>query len=148
SRAVVGFIGAGNYASSTLIPAFAKAGASLHTVTSAAGVSSVSAARKFGFARASSDSASVLGEPDIDSIIIASRHDTHARYVLEAHAAGKNVFVEKPLCLTLEELAQVQAAYSDADLRLMVGFNRRFSPQVAQVRKMLTTVQAPKAFVM
>lgn len=147
--AVTGFIGAGNYASRMLIPAFKAAGAQLHTVVSAGGTNAVIQGRRMGFAAASSDTDALMADPAMDTIAIATRHDSHARLVVQALDAGKHVFVEKPLALTLAELEEVESAYGRAEGRhLMVGFNRRFAPQVRKMKQLLGTVPAPKSFVM
>lgn len=149
AKGSVAFLGAGNYAGRMLIPAFKAAGATLHSVVSSGGVSAVHMGRKFGFAEASTDGASVLENPAIDTIVIATRHDMHARQVLAALRAGKHVFCEKPLCLTLDELAEIEReAISRPDQHLMVGFNRRFAPQVIKMKSLLATVSEPKSFVM
>ncbi|MEO8077569.1 MAG: zinc-binding dehydrogenase, partial [Acidobacteriota bacterium] len=97
----VAFIGSGNYASAVLIPAFKKAGARLVTVASNAGITAVHAGRKYGFRDASTDSAAVLEDQSVDAVVITTRHDSHAGLVSQALDAGKHVFVEKPVCLTL-----------------------------------------------
>lgn len=149
AKGCVAFLGAGNYAGRVLIPAFKKAGAVLHSVVSSGGVSAVHCGRKFGFANASTDSAAVLANPEIDTIVIATRHDAHAGQVLAALRAGKHVFCEKPLCLTLEELAEIEAeAASRPEQHLMVGFNRRFAPQVIRIKELVSTIDEPKSFIM
>jgi predicted dehydrogenase len=145
-------IGAGNYASRVLIPAFKAAGADLRVLVSEAGVSATHYGRKFGFARASTSAEEAIAAGDCDTVVIATRHDSHARYVCAALHAGKHVFVEKPLCLTLEELAEIEAALADARAaghaaQLMVGFNRRFAPQVVTMKRLLSTVSGTKAVV-
>lgn len=152
-KAVTGFIGAGNYGGRVLISAFGKAGATLDTLVSAGGVSAVHFGRKFGFRRASTDVSEMISDDAIDTVAISTRHDTHARFVQEAIEAGKNVFVEKPLCLTLDEMEAVEASLKQAQDKgkrplLMVGFNRRFAPQVVRMKELLGTLKAPKAFVM
>ena len=97
---VVGVIGAGNYAGRVLIPAFKRAGATLHTLVSAGGVSAAYHGGKQGFEQASTDAAAVLAAADVDTVVIATRHDSHATYVCRALEAGKHVFVEKPLAVT------------------------------------------------
>jgi len=146
----VAFLGAGNYAGRVLIPAFKAAGANLHVVVSASGVSAAHHARKHGFAQAASDVASVLDDATIDAVVIAARHNLHAREVLAALRAGKHVFCEKPLCLTLDELVSIEAFFADAKSppQLMVGFNRRFAPQVARMKSLLASIDAPSNFVM
>lgn len=148
-RCVVAFLGAGNYAGRVLIPAFKAAGAVLHTVVSSGGVSANHHGRKHGFANASTDSEAVWADTAIDTVVVATRHDDHARSVLMALSSGKHVFVEKPLCLGLDELERIEAALADAPhLRLMVGFNRRFAPHVVRIKQLLAGISVPKSFVM
>ncbi len=152
---VVGCIGAGNYATQVLLPAFKSTGVILKSVVSSTGVSAAHAGRKFGFSEVSSDSKSVIESPDITTIVIATRHDSHAKLACAALKAGKHVFVEKPLAITSEELETLVQAYKAACLKkegapplLMVGFNRRFAPQIQKVKRLLDGVSEPKTFVM
>lgn len=160
-RPVLGFIGAGNYASRMLIPAFKAAGAQFHTVVTAGGISGVIHGEKAGFTRASTDVAAMLDIAAINTIAVVTRHDTHAHFVTQALKAGKNVFVEKPLAIYPDELTDVKAAYAEAHLssrqsgepsgkgpQLMVGFNRRFSPQVQKMKTLLQALKEPKSFIM
>jgi predicted dehydrogenase/threonine dehydrogenase-like Zn-dependent dehydrogenase len=145
----VSVIGAGNYAGAVLIPAFKAAGARLARIASVGGASSVHLGRKFGFAEATTDTAALLADPAADAVVVSTRHDTHADYVQRALAAGKHVFVEKPLALKLAELDAIAAAAKTAPGRLvMVGFNRRFAPQVAKMQQLLRGVPGPKSFMM
>jgi predicted dehydrogenase len=175
----VSFIGAGNYATAVLIPAFKAAGARLSTVACRNGVSGLHAGRKFGFAATTTDTAAILADSDTPAVVITTRHDSHAGLVLQALAAGKHVFVEKPLCLTREELAAIERVCGEANhpgadappllekegkddpvpplprggaegggVLLMVGFNRRFAPQVQKIKALLASVTGPKALVM
>ena len=167
--AVVSFIGSGNYATAVLIPAFKATGAALHCVASSGGVSGVHAGRKFGFAETTTDTDRVFEDAATNTVVISTRHDSHARLVMRALRAGKHVFVEKPLCLTLEELAEIEAVLGlpspqpspvkgeggqviegspVAPGLLMVGFNRRFSPLVVKMKSLLSGLSAPKAMVM
>jgi predicted dehydrogenase/threonine dehydrogenase-like Zn-dependent dehydrogenase len=154
-RPVMGFIGAGNYASRMLIPAFKAAGAQFHTIVTAGGINGVIHGEKAGFAEASTDMAALLANTVINTLAIVTRHDTHARFVAQALQAGKHVFVEKPLAIDAESLATVQAAYDAAHAngaqdgpQVMVGFNRRFSPQVQKMKALLAPVKEPKSFIM
>ncbi|MEW5878947.1 MAG: bi-domain-containing oxidoreductase [Pseudomonadota bacterium] len=149
-KAVLAVIGAGNYGSRVLIPALKRAGAQLDTIVSSAGVTGVHHGKKNGFAFASTDAdADVFRNERINAVVVATRHDTHARFAVEALAAGKHVFVEKPLALTREELERVEHAASRAPRQLlMVGFNRRFAPQVRQIKTLLESTSEPKVFVM
>lgn len=144
-KGVVAFFGAGNYAGRVLIPAFRAAGAHLHTVVSAGGVSAVHFGRKFGFNEAATEIDAVLQDPEIDTVVIATRHDAHASQVLASVRAGKHVFCEKPLCLTHDELAQIEAEFeARPECRLMVGFNRRFAPHVAKMKALMDPITEPK----
>jgi hypothetical protein len=109
ARGSLAFLGAGNYAGRVLIPAFQKAGATLHAVVSAGGVSAAHYGRKFGFSKASTDESGSLADVAIDTVVVATRHNIHAGQVLAALRAGKHVFCEKPLCLTLDDLTEIDA---------------------------------------
>lgn len=147
---VLGFIGAGNYASQVLIPAFKATGARLKIVVSSGGVSAVHAGKRYGFEEIASDPAHVLSNAAVNIVVIATRHDSHAGYVIDAINAGRHVFVEKPLALTLADVDAIEAAYSALDNPplLMVGFNRRFAPQSRRARDLLAGIAEPKTFVM
>ena len=149
----VAFVGSGNYATGVLIPAFKEAGAHLASVASSAGVSGVHAGKKYGFSETTTDTDKLFADENVDALVITTRHNSHARFVLQALAAGKHLFVEKPLCLTLAELDEIEAAYARlAELGraplVMVGFNRRFAPQVQRMKQLLAGVSGPKSFVM
>ncbi|MDA0129879.1 bi-domain-containing oxidoreductase [Vibrio sp. MarTm2] len=153
SKPVVGFVGAGNYASRMLIPAFKAGGAQLHTIATSGGINGVTHGEKAGFAKTTTDTSAMISDSEINTVAIVTRHNSHAHFVSEALNAGKNVFVEKPLAVTLEELAEVEATYyskaSTASApKLMVGFNRRFSPQVQKMKELLSSVKEPKSFMM
>jgi predicted dehydrogenase/threonine dehydrogenase-like Zn-dependent dehydrogenase len=149
----LGFIGAGNYASRVLIPAFKEVGAQLHTLATAGGISSVVHGSKAGFAEASTDVDAMLGNSEINTVAIVTRHDSHANFVCKSLAAGKHTFVEKPLAIDFEGLEQVRFMYSEslqgnAAPQLMVGFNRRYAPQVQKLKDLLAPVKEPKSFIM
>lgn len=146
NKAVVSFIGSGNYATAVLIPAFKETGARMRSVASSAGVSGVHAGRRFGFEETTTDTNRLFEDVESNAIVITTRHDSHARLVVQALLAGKHVFVEKPLCLTLDELSCIEAATGIS--LLMVGFNRRFAPQVQKMKQLLGGVSGPKSFVM
>ncbi|WP_340245973.1 bi-domain-containing oxidoreductase [Sulfitobacter pontiacus] len=148
-RGTVAFIGAGNYAGRVLIPAFRKAGAHLTSVVSNGGVSATHFGTKYGFSKAATDMQSVLDDTNTDTVVIATRHDAHAVQVLAALKAGKHVFCEKPLCLSIEELNSIESeARARPAQNLMVGFNRRFSPQILAIKSELDKVSQPKHFTM
>lgn len=147
----VAFIGAGNYASRVLLPAFQSAGVRLHTIVSSSGVSGVHHGTRKSFEFASTDVDDVLGDGSIDLVVIATRHDSHAELACRALEAGKDVFVEKPLALHLHDLDRIESvleilAESGGGGRLMVGFNRRFSPLIGKMKELLDSVKAPRVF--
>ncbi|RWC06676.1 MAG: dehydrogenase [Mesorhizobium sp.] len=151
-RMSIGVIGAGNYATAVLIPAFAATGVRLASVASNAGVSGLHAARKFGFESTTTDTSTLLEDTAISAIVIATRHNSHAELVCRALDAGKHVFVEKPLALTLDEITEIDGARQRSLDRgffpiIMVGFNRRFAPQIMKMKNLLSGTAA-KAFVM
>ena len=133
---VAGFIGAGNYASSMLLPHLARLDTvQLAHVTTTRSLSAVNAQRRFGFTTASTGADAVLGDESLDAIFIVTRHHTHADLVCRALETGKAVFVEKPLALTHDELLRIiDAVASTGNDRLMVGFNRRFAPLLVKMR--------------
>ena len=150
---VFAFIGAGNYASRVLIPAFRKAGAQLHTIVTAGGINGVIHGERAGFAVASTDVQVMLDDPAVTAVAIATRHDSHAGFAARALDAGKHVFVEKPLAIAEPELLAVEAAWQAAveagrPRHVMVGFNRRFAPQVVRMKSLLAAVNEPKSFIM
>ena len=151
---VIGLLGAGNYASSVLVPAFAKTRARLRAIASANGLTGTHLGKKFGFEQSTTDVVAVLGDPQIDTIVIATRHDSHAGYVVDALRAGKHIFVEKPLAIRPDEIDAVEEAVRAAGAGgrnapiLMVGFNRRFAPNVLRIKALLGTVRESKSFVM
>lgn len=152
-KPVMGFVGAGNYASRVLIPAFKSVGGQFHTISTASGINGVIHGEKSGFAEATTDTLEMIKNPDINTIAIVTRHNSHAYFVIQALNAGKNVFVEKPLAITEEELKDVEAAYnahqsSTNKPKLMVGFNRRFAPQVQKMKALLQPIKQPKSFIM
>lgn len=149
----VGFIGSGNYATQVLIPAFKNTGAHMVSAASSAGISGVHAGKKNGFDETTTDTEGLIASPDINTVVITTRHNSHARFVCDLLNAGKHVFVEKPLALKLDDLSTIESAYKDAWSRgdnplLMVGFNRRFSPQMQKIKSLLEKRKEPKSFIM
>ncbi|MFE0101599.1 bi-domain-containing oxidoreductase [Streptomyces sp. NPDC059009] len=131
------FVGAGNYATSMLLPHLAeREGVELSTVVTTTALSAANAQRKFGFARATTDLDAVLGDQSIDAVFVVTRHSSHAELTCKALHSGKAVFVEKPLALTEDDLSGVLAAVEESgNDRLQVGFNRRFAPLLQEARK-------------
>ncbi len=143
----VGVIGAGNFAVRTLLPVLRAEGVRLRTVASGGGTSGAVAARKFGFEQATTDVEAVLADPEIDTVYVLTRHDSHARLAVRALDAGKHVFVEKPLALTEEELDEVEAAAERSGRLLTVGFNRRFAPLALELAGLLRGRAGPVSVV-
>jgi len=146
-KVVVGFVGAGNYASRVLIPAFQSSGSTLQCIASKGGTNAVVHGRRGGFSEATSDTNGLIASPEINTVAIVTRHNNHARLTAQVLRANKHAFVEKPLALTLEELSDVKSAYAQSGKHLMVGFNRRFAPQVQTIKRLLRMVQEPKCFI-
>ena len=143
----VGCLGAGNFARLVLLPIIRRVPAFHASVLcSAGGVNAVHTGEKLGFDAATTDEAEVFNDPRVDAVFIMTRHDQHARQVVRAIQAGKNVFVEKPLALTSEEVDEIETALADSPQPkplLLVGFNRRFSPAAVRVREFFANVAAP-----
>jgi predicted dehydrogenase/threonine dehydrogenase-like Zn-dependent dehydrogenase len=148
SSPAIGVIGAGNFASLIMLPALKKTAALFKTIASGNDPSAAVAARKFGFQNATSDYRTILTDQEISAVFIATRHDIHARIVVEALNAGKHIFVEKPLALTRAELAEVRSAYQESiHPQLLVGYNRRFSPLAVKMHTLLAGRSQPLSLV-
>jgi predicted dehydrogenase len=145
----VGLLGAGLFATGTLLPALqASRNTTLASVCAATGSHAQHAARKYGFSTCTTDESQLLNDSTINTVVIATRHHLHSRQVLEALAAGKHVFCEKPLCLSEDQLRSLVRAYSGAVVskqKLMVGFNRRFAPMVTRMKSFLAPISEPMA---
>lgn len=147
-RVAVGLLGAGGFATSTLIPAMKDSVAtSLISACAATGSHAQHAAQKFGFRSCTTDEKAVLQNPDVNTVVIATRHHLHAKQVVGSLAEGKHVFCEKPLCLTEDQLARIIRSYLGIESSkrpvLMVGFNRRFAPMIVQMKSFLSAVSEP-----
>ena len=130
----IGLIGAGSFAQNVLLPAL-KGRATLIGVASGRPNNARYAAEKFGFDYCTGEFEEVLEDDRINTIFITTRHDLHAPLVLQAMEKGKHVFVEKPLCLSQQDLDFIRNAYKSHGVQLMVGFNRRFAPQIQKLKK-------------
>jgi len=138
----IGLIGAGSFARATLLPALRDAGAELAAVASGGGLTATDVATRFGFERAADSADEILADDSIDAVVIATRHASHAQLTASALRTGKAVFVEKPLAIDRDGLAEVEEALAPDSL-LMVGFNRRFAPLAVQLRNELEAVASP-----
>lgn len=135
--AVVGLIGAGNFTGAVLLPALKETGVNLKTIASASGLNGTLLAKKYGISLSTTDYREVLQDPEINLIVITTRHQQHARMTAEALRAGKHVFVEKPLAIYEDELDELIETYQQADKTVLVGFNRRFSPHAQKMKALL-----------
>ena len=148
ARLGLAMIGAGNFASDTLLPVLKRIPqVRLRAVTTASGLTARSVADRYGFERAVEDPADIWSDADIDAVLIATRHNLHARFVIDGLRAGRSVFVEKPMAMSLTELEKIAEAYREAEAAfqagrgkaplLQVGFNRRFAPLVREIKAFL-----------
>jgi len=137
SQPVIGLIGAGSFAQNYLLPAL-KDKAQLAIVATARPNNARYIADKYSFASCTGNASEVFSDKDVNTVFIATRHDTHAEYVMEALKSNKNIFVEKPLCLTENDLHQIKALYDTKSVQLMLGFNRRFSPYTETLRSFIS----------
>jgi hypothetical protein len=140
----IGWLGAGAFSTSTLLPAFQEAGFERFVaVASAQGLSARRAAERFGFEKAVSEAEEVIDDPDVGAVVIATTHDRHAELVIRALEAGKHVWCEKPPALTLDELDRVAQAHGCSPGVLFVGYNRRWSPALGVVADQLPSNGTP-----
>jgi len=144
SAGTLGVIGAGPYAKSILLPLLREKGARLKTIVTTRGATAAQAREAFGFATAETDAQAVFSDPAIDAVVIATPHDTHADLVVRGLAAGKAVFVEKPLALNRADLARIAESRRAASRFFTVGFNRRFAPYARSMRSRLAAVPGAK----
>jgi len=142
---VLGVIGAGAFARAVLLPELKKiSGVKLHTLVTTKGADADHSAKTFGFVSAASSEDAVFDNPEINAVLVATRHDSHAELTARALAAGKSVLVEKPLGLTLEELNRVAVARNETDAFFQIGFNRRYAPLAVKLRDRLAGADGPK----
>lgn len=143
-KARIGVIGAGNYATTQLLPTLEKAeGVELRGLSSASGLKSWFAARKYGFDYPASDAETIIDDPEIDAVVVATRHNLHASLASAALRSSKDVWVEKPLALTFDELDDVTSAAGSTGRAVIVGFNRRYSPLSVKARSVLAKSAGP-----
>jgi predicted dehydrogenase len=140
SSGKLGIIGAGNFTAAVMVPALVKAGASIKYIASAQGMSAKMLAKRSGAEYATSDYNEILQDAEVNTVLITTRHNAHAKIILDCLAANKNVFVEKPLCLNENELNSIIEIYKEKNnLSVTVGFNRRFSPFAIKMKQLLGT---------
>ena len=139
----VGLIGAGSYVTAILLPQFKEQRADFRVVTTASGVSANNAGKKFGFARATSSADEVINDPEVNLVVIGTQHDLHAPLAQQSLEANRDVFVEKPLALNEDQLNAVLRSAQNSSGRLIVGFNRRFSPLARKAKEFFAARSAP-----
>jgi predicted dehydrogenase/threonine dehydrogenase-like Zn-dependent dehydrogenase len=143
----VGLIGAGNFAKNTLLPIMKETGLyHLKGLATTGGVGSAQAKQVYPFDYATNNYTELLRDDDIDLIIISTQHNSHAKFIIEALEAGKNVYCEKPLCLTIDELDKIIATYKTSKGELFCGMNRRHAPLIQQIKKDLSTDSIPAVY--
>jgi predicted dehydrogenase/threonine dehydrogenase-like Zn-dependent dehydrogenase len=139
----IGLIGAGDYVRNVLLGHFKSAGAEFCSIATASGVSAHDVGYRFGFVRAVSEAEAVIDDPEVNLVVIGTRHDLHAQLAQRSLESGKDVFVEKPLALSDEELDELLDVARGSTNRLIVGFNRRFSPLAVKAKEFFAGRQAP-----
>ena len=143
-----GVLGAGNFAVRTLLPLLKDSGARLRCIASSGGRTGAVAGEKFGFERITTDTDVVLTDPEVDAVFVLTRHDSHAGLAKRALEAGKHVFVEKPLALSMDDLEEVAEAAKRSGRLLMVGFNRRFAPLSTAARRIVSGRTGPLSLIL
>lgn len=143
----VGLIGSGNFSRATLLPIMQGTGLyHLRALATTGGVGAAQASGTYSFDYVTNDYKKLLDDPGVDLIIISTTHNTHAKFIIESLKAGKHVYCEKPLCLTLEELKKIEEAYKTSDGELFCGMNRRYSPLVKKIKETLSTDKIPAVY--
>lgn len=143
SKGVIGVIGAGNFTGAMIVPVLSKLGANMKYIASSRGLSGTTLAKKYGIQQSTTEMKEIFADKEVDAVIITTRHNQHAGNVLNALKADKHVFVEKPLAITLDEIATIEEAYERTDKSVTVGFNRRFAPFSQEAKKLLGEVNRP-----
>ena len=148
TKGVLGIIGAGNFTGMMIVPTLKKLNADMKYICSSKGLSSTTLAKKYSIANSSTDYKMVLKDPEINAIIITTRHNQHASMVIEGLNAGKHVFVEKPLAITEDQLNTIIQSYNQSietgsGASIMVGFNRRFAPFVIKAKRLIDSSDTP-----
>lgn len=139
----IGIIGSGNFTKMTVLPILKKNNAPVRSISSANGLSGTHLAKQYGIPISTTDYREILSDPLVGMVMITTRHNLHAKLILEALQAGKDVFVEKPLCLNNQELDDIQKMATASERSITVGFNRRFSPHVQAIKKAMGTLPGP-----
>ena len=141
----IGIIGAGNFTKMTMLPALKKAKANFRIIASANGMTSTALGKKFGFQKCTSDYKEILKDPEVDLVMITTRHNQHAKMVLECLEQNKKVFVEKPLAITQNELDEIKeyVIKNPPSSYIHVGYNRRYSPYSVKAKSLIGNSNVP-----
>ena len=143
----LGLIGAGNFVRSTMLPIMKETGLfEFRGLATTGGVGGAQANDGTPFGYTTNNYQELLSDPEIDLIAVSTQHNSHAKFVIEALKAGKNVYCEKPLCLTLDELTAIKEAYEQSEGELFVGLNRRHAPLIRQIKREMKTDQIPAVY--
>lgn len=148
-NARLAIIGAGNFTQATLLPALSANDANVKLISSSSGTSAAIAAKQYKIPEVTTDTNGIFSRDDIDAVMITTPHNTHAKMVVTALDNHKSVFVEKPICLTPEELNEIIEVYNASQQPevsspiIMVGFNRRFAPLMIKMKSAITTRTSP-----
>jgi predicted dehydrogenase/threonine dehydrogenase-like Zn-dependent dehydrogenase len=143
----VGLIGAGNFSKNTLLPIMRDTGLyKFKALATTGGVGAAQAKDAFSFDYVTNDYKDLIEDSYIDLIVISTQHNSHAKFVVEALEAGKHVYCEKPLCLTIEELDRIEKVYKESKGELFCGLNRRHAPLIQQIKKNLSTDKLPAVY--
>lgn len=142
-KGVVGIIGAGNFTSAMILPTMKKFNADIKTIASLGGLSGSIMAKKYKIKNSTTDYKSILEDQEIDLVFVTTRHNTHARLVIESLEANKHVFVEKPIALNNTDLEEILKVNKQSDKSITVGFNRRFAPLALKMKSLLGTGNTP-----
>tara|TARA_Y100001970_G_scaffold204996_1_gene249616 strand:+ start:5776 stop:7905 length:2130 start_codon:yes stop_codon:yes gene_type:complete len=134
---IIGIIGSGNYTSSLILPTLNKLKAQISYIASSNGLSSTRLAKKFNINNSTTDYKNILNDSNTNLVFVTTRHDMHAKMILECLASGKHVFIEKPLCLNQIELKDIISKYNESETSILVGFNRRFSPMAQKLKNLI-----------
>lgn len=146
-KILLGLIGAGNFVRSTMLPIMKETGKfGFHALATTGGVGGAQANHATEFSYTTNDYKKLLADPEIDLIAVSTQHNSHAKFVIEALEAGKHVYCEKPLCLTLDELERIRKAYRESKGELFCGLNRRHAPLIVRLKKELKTEQIPAVY--
>ena len=143
----LGLIGAGNFVRSTMLPIMKETGLfEFCGLATTGGVGGAQANDGTPFGYTTNNYQELLSDSEIDLIAVSTQHNSHAKFVIEALKAGKNVYCEKPLCLTLDELTAIKEAYEQSEGELFVGLNRRHAPLIQQIKREMKTDQIPAVY--